>query len=215
MALTLYMHPLSSYCWKALTALYENDTPFTPHVVNLGDSGEREAFLKVTPLGKFPALRDEKRKRTVAESSIIIEYLAQHYPGATALVPSDPDRALEVRTQDRFFDLYIHDPMQRIVGDRIRPADAKDPVGVAGYRAQIANAVGLLEKTLKTEWAAGDAFTMADCAAAPALYYANEVAPFADTHPNVAAYLKRLQARPSFARAFAEAGPYLHMFPRG
>lgn len=214
MSLTLYMHPLSSYCWKVLTALYEAEAPFTPKVVNLGDAAERDAFYAVAPLGKFPLLRDDGRDRTVSESSIIIEYLANNVPSARGLVPTESDGALKVREMDRFFDLYIHDPMQRIVGDRLRPVDAKDPTGVAAYRAQIERNVGLLDRTLRTDWAAGDAFTMADCAAAPALYYANETAPFSDAYPNAAAYLRRLQARPSFARVFAEAEPYLHMFPR-
>jgi glutathione S-transferase len=215
MSFTLYMHPLSSYCWKVLTALYESATPFTPKILgNLGDAAEREAFQKVWPMGKFPVLRDEARNKIVPESTIIIEYLARHYPGAHKLIPDDPERALDVRLQDRFFDLYIHDPMQRIVGDRLRPADAKDAFGVASYRERIAQAVSFLEGQLNDAWAVGDAFSMADCAAAPALYYANEVSPFIDTHPKVAAYLRRLQARPSFARVLAEAEPYLHMFPR-
>lgn len=214
MTLTLYMHPLSSYCWKALVALYENGTAFTPRIVNLGDPEDRAAFVKLWPVGKFPVLRDDARGETVAESSILIEYLELYYPGATRLIPADPARALKVRMQDRFFDLYVHDPMQRIIADRLRPAEAKDPVGVAAYRERIAQAVEMLEHDMPGPWAASDDFSMADCAAAPALYYANEVAPFVDTHPNVAAYLKRLQARPSFARVLEEAAPYLHMFPR-
>jgi glutathione S-transferase len=214
MSLTLYMHPLSSFCWKALTGLYETGAPFTPQVVNLGDVAERDSFLKVWPVGKFPVLRDEARKQTVPESSIIIEYLARYYPGQSKLLPGDFDAALQVRLMDRFFDHYIHDPMQRIVADRLRPASAKDSTGVAMQRDRIAQSLTILENQLKGEWAVGDAFTLADCAAAPALYYANQVAPFTASHPKVGAYLQRLHARPSFARAFAEAEPYLHMFPR-
>lgn len=215
MSLTLYMHPLSSFCWKALIALYETGAPFTPKVVNLGDAADRAAFLKVWPIGKFPVLRDEARDITIPESSIIIEHLALFYPGSSTLLPRDPEQALRVRERDRFFDLYVHDPMQRIVADRLRPADKKDPLGVANERNRIGQAVGILEDALTDEWACGEHFTMADCAAAPALYYADKVAPFADAHPKLAAYMGRLRARASFVRVLAEAQPYLHMFPSG
>src|ERR1700704_147574 len=112
MALTLYFHPLSSFCQKALVALYENDTPFTPHIVDLGDECARAAFLKIWPIGKFPVLRDDANDRTIPESSIIIEYLAQHYPGRTPLVPADADLARQTRLRDRFYDLYVNMPMQ-------------------------------------------------------------------------------------------------------
>jgi glutathione S-transferase len=215
MSLTLYYHPLSSYCWKVLTALYENGTAFTPRLVNLGDAADRAAFLALWPIGKFPVLRDDARGCTVPESTIIIEYLAQHYPGPTRLVPGDPEQARETRARDRFFDLHVHDPMQRIVGDRLRPADRKDPLGVERARAALATALGMVEQDMATRtWATGDAFTMADCSAAPALYYANLVAPFTATHPRTAAYCERLLARPSFARAVKEAEPYRAMFPK-
>ena len=135
MSLTLYMHPLSSFCWKALIGLYESGAPFTPQIVNLGDPDDRAAFLKVSPLGKFPVLRDAKRDQIVPESTIIIEYLAHYYPSASKLLPADFDQALQVRAKDRFFDLYIHDPMQRVVADRLRPPEVKDPTGVATERA--------------------------------------------------------------------------------
>ena len=107
MSLTLYFHPLSSFCHKVLIALYENDTPFTPNIVDLMDEAQRAALVKLRPTGKFPVLRDEARDRTIPESSIIIEYLAQHYPGRTALIPADADLALQTRLQDRFFDLDV------------------------------------------------------------------------------------------------------------
>ena len=122
MTLKLHFHPLSSFCQKVLIALYENDTPFEPHIVDLGDPAQRGAFQKMWPIGKFPVLRDEARDRTIPESSIIIEYLAQHYPGTTQLVPADPDLAWQTRLRDRFYDLYVNEPMQKIVGDRLRPA---------------------------------------------------------------------------------------------
>src|SRR2546430_2580890 len=120
MALTLHYHPLASYCWKALIALYENATPFTPHLVDLGDAASRAAFLKVWPIGKFPVLRDDARGETVPETTIIIEYLAQHYPGKTRFIPADPDRARKTRMRDRFFDFYVMDPMSKVVTDKLR-----------------------------------------------------------------------------------------------
>ncbi|MEA2987404.1 MAG: glutathione S-transferase [Alphaproteobacteria bacterium] len=214
MCLTLYFHPLSSFCQKVLIALYENDTPFEPHLVDLADARSRADFLKVWPIGKFPVLRDEARDLTVPESSIIIEYLARHHPGKSQLVPSDADLARRTRMSDRFFDLHVQLPMQKIVGDRLRPAGKNDPFGVEQARAQLQTALDLVDQdmTAKT-WATGDAFSMADCAAAPALYYANLVAPFAANHTNVARYFERLMERPSFARAVAEAEPYRKLFP--
>jgi glutathione S-transferase len=215
MSLTLHYHPLSSFCQKALVALYENGTPFKPHLVDLADGASATAFKALWPIGKFPVLRDDARDRTVPESSIIIEYLAEHYPGRVELVPRNTDFARQVRFRDRFFDLYLQTPMQKIVGDRLRPADQKDPYGVEQARAQLQIALGMLDRDMAAKtWALGEAFTMADCAAAPALYYTNLVAPFADSHRNAAAYLDRLMQRPSFARAVNEAGPYRHLFPK-
>jgi glutathione S-transferase len=208
------MHPLSSFCWKALIALYETAVPFEPHVVNLGDPTARAAFLKVWPVGKFPVLRDEARDRLIPESTIIIEYLAQHHPGKTELLPKDPERARETRMRDRFYDHYVHLPMQKIVGDRIRPAGKGDPHGVDEAKGMIANSYAMIDREMASKtWAMGDAFTMADCAAAPALHYANKVVAIGDLHPHVRAYLRRLEERPSFARVLREATPYAAMFP--
>uniref|UniRef100_B0T5Y2 Glutathione S-transferase domain n=1 Tax=Caulobacter sp. (strain K31) TaxID=366602 RepID=B0T5Y2_CAUSK len=214
MSLTLHMHPLASYCWKVLIALYENDTPFEARLVDLGDPAAAAAFKALWPTGKMPLLQDAARDRVVPETSIIIEYLQAAYPGPVRFIPDDPDAALRVRLLDRLFDLYVMTPMQAIVGDRIRPADAKDPYGVASARSQLAMAYGLIEAELAGRtWAAGEAFSLADCAAAPALFYADKVAPLTDAHPNVSAYLDRLLARPSFARVLREAEPYFAMFP--
>jgi glutathione S-transferase len=214
MSLTLYFHPFSSYCQKVLTALYENDTPFTPHVVDLMDAAEAAAFKKLWPIGKFPVLRDESADLTIPESTNIIEYLAQRYPGRTALLPADPDRAREARFRDRFFDLHVHEHLQKIVFDRLRPSDSKDPFGVEQAKGRLGTAYAMLEAHLASRtWAAGEDFTIADCAAAPSLFYANLVAPFTDTHKWVAAYLDRLMNRPSFARVVREAEPYRHLFP--
>lgn len=215
MSLTLYYHPLSSFCWKALVALYENGAPFTPHMVNLGDPAERAALLALSPIGRFPVLRDETRGKTVPESSIVIEYLDRHYPAAARLIPDDPELALQTRLRDRFLDLYVHLPMQKVVGDRLRPADNKDPHGVAEARTQIRTSYGILDRQLAHGgWMMGERFSLADCAAAPALFYGNKVEPFGDGHRHLAAYLERLKARPSFARVLEQAEPYFGMFPK-
>ena len=213
MPLDLYFHPLASFCWKALIALYENDTPFTPHIVDLADATSRAAFIEIWPIGKFPVLRDGASK-TIPESSIIIEYLDLHYPGRTRLVPADADLARDVRLRDLFYDLYVHAPMQKIVADRLRPAGMHDPHGVEQARTLLQTSYAMIDEEMDTRaWAVGEAFSMADCAAAPALFYANKVLPFGDTHKNVAEYLARLTQRPSFARVLEEAQPYFKMFP--
>ena len=215
MSLRLYLHPLSSFCQKVLIAFYENDTPFEPHIVDLGNEASAADFKKIWPIGKFPVLRDEARDRTVPESSIIIEYLAQHYPGKTQLVPADADLARQTRLRDRFYDLYVQEPMQKVVGDRLRPAANKDPYGVEQAKTRLQTAYGMIDQEMATRtWAMGETFSMADCAAAPALFYANMVMPFGDTHKNAAGYLRRLMDRPSFARAVREAQPYLALFPK-
>ena len=214
MALSLYFHPLASYCWKVLIALYENETPFTPLTIDLGDPEQRAAFYRLAPLGKFPVLVDDANGRVVPESTIIIEYLAKRYPGRTPLIPQDFELSLEARAMDRFFDQYVHEAMQKHVSDKLRPAGERDPHGVAQAHAQLEKAYGILEGLLVTRtWAAGNDFGLADCAAAPALYYANLVHPLTGAHPTVKAYLTRLQQRPSFARVLVEAQPYFAMFP--
>lgn len=214
MTLTLHYHPLASFCWKVLVALYENDTPFEPVIVDLMDPQSRAAFYALWPIGKMPVLVDAARDRTVPESSIIIEYLAQHCPGRTALIPADPDEARRARLADRFYDSYVHAPMQKIVTDRIRPEGKQDPYGVEEARKQLATAYAMIEQDMAAkQWAMGDAFSIADCAACPALFYADKVAPLGEEHPNTAAYLERLKARPSFARVLDEAEPYFRMFP--
>ncbi|MGZ5940592.1 MAG: glutathione S-transferase family protein [Rhizomicrobium sp.] len=215
MSLTLHFHPLSSFCWKALIALYENDTPFAPNMVDLGNAAERAALLKLWPIGKFPVLRDDTRDQTVPESSIIIEYLDRHYPGRTRFIPAEPGLAWQTRLRDRFYDLYLHLPMQKIIGDRLRAEGKKDPHGVEEAREQLRTSYRMIEAQMSAgTWAMGDAFGLADCAAMPALFYGNMVEPFGDAHKNVAAYFERLKARPSVARVLKEAGPYFNMVPK-
>jgi glutathione S-transferase len=214
-ALTLYLHPFAAFCQKVLIALYENGTPFTPQIVDLADEAARAGLTALWPIGRFPVLRDEGRGRTVAESSIIIEYLEQRHPGPVRLIPAEAELALHTRMQDRFFDLYVAEPMQKIVTDRLRPRGRNDPHGVEQARSLLQTAYGMVEQAMATRtWVAGDDFSLADCAAAPALFYAGWVMPCADRHPNVARYLDRLRQRPSFARVVEEARPYRHLFPR-
>jgi len=215
MSLTLHFHPLSSFCHKALIALYENGTPFTPNIVNLMDEGERAALRKLWPIGKFPVLRDEARGETVPESTVIIEYLDQHYPGETRFIPAGGEQMRETRLRERFLDLYLHLPMQKIVGDRLRPEGKKDPHGVEEARTMADTALGMIEQEMATRrWAMGDAFTIADCAAAPPLFYLDKIKPLAPKHPSAAAYLERLKQRPSYARVLQEAEPYMQFFPK-
>ncbi len=214
MTLKLYYHPLSSFCWKALIALYENGTPFEPVIVDLGEAQSRAAFLAVWPIGQFPVVKDETRDRLVPESSIIVEYLDDHYPGRTRFIPEDMDRAREVRMRDRFFDQHIHIHMQKITGNRIRPEGKTDPFGVEQARARMATALGMIEQDTGERWAMGADFTLADISAAPALFYADKIKPLKDAYPKTNAYLERLKARPSFARTLKEAEPYFHMFPQ-
>jgi glutathione S-transferase len=215
MSLTLHFHPLASFCWKALIALYENDIPFTPNSVDLGDAAERAALLKLWPIGKFPVLRDDVRGETVPESSIIIEYLDTHYPGRTRLIPENPDLALQARLRDRFYDLYVHLPMQKIIGDRLRPIDKRDPQGVEEARVQLRTSYRMIEQQMEgSRWAIGEAFSIADCAALPPLFYGKMVEPFGDTNTSVTGYFERLKARPSIARVIKEAEPYFNMVPK-
>ena len=214
MALEFHFHPLSSYCWKGLIALYELGAPFEPIAVDLGDADQRAAYLKLSPFGKIPALRDTGRGAEIYETSVMIDYLDQHYPGPAPLVPQDRDAARAVRLADRLFDLYVHNVFQRIVADRLRPEGQGDALGVEQARGQLRDAYEVLEARLggKT-WAAGEAFTLADCAAAPALFYADLIEPIGGGRPALSAYLERLRARPSVARAIAEAKPFFQYYP--
>jgi glutathione S-transferase len=212
MSLTLHFHPLSSCCQKVLIALYENDTPFTPHTVNLMDPAEAAAFKKLWPCGQFPVLVD--RGRTIPESTIIIEHLDAHYPGKTWFIPADPELARQVRLKDRFYDLHLHVHMQKVVGDKLRPEGKKDPHGVEQARARMNVALDLIDAEMAGRtWAMGDTFTLADCAAGPPLFYIDRSFKLGGTHKNAAAYLRRLMERPSYARALEEAQPFLKMFP--
>ena len=212
MSLTLYYHPLSSFCWKALIALYEAEIAFEPRLVNLGDPADKAAFQAVWPLAKFPVLRDEARGRTVPESTIIVDYLARTFPAAAGLLPADPDAALQVRLLDRLIDSYIHLRFQQIVAERLRPEGKHDPFGVEQNRSAIREGYDLIQPMIAGPWATGESFTLADCAALPALFYADYGVSL-DGWPKLRAYLDRLKARPSVARELAEAEPFFQYFP--
>jgi glutathione S-transferase len=214
MSLKLYFHPLASFCHKALIALYEGGVAFEPIVVDLADEESRAAFRAVWPMAKMPVLRDETRGRTVAESTTIIEYLDAFYPSGPRLLPTDSDRLWQTRMWDRFYDNYVQEPMQKIVTDRLRPSGLGDSYGVEQAKAQLLQAYAVVEREMKAKsWAIGADFSLADCAAAPALFYANTVVPFGKAHETLAAYLDRLMTRPSFARVLKEAQPYFVLFP--
>ena len=211
--LTLYYHPLAAYCWKVLIALYEAETPFKGEMLN-GRPADDATFTALWPIGKMPVLHDVARGQVVPETSIIIDYLDQHYPGPAPMIPADPEAAREARLWDRIFDLYVSTPMQKRVSDRLRSDGQKDPAGVTDADAALDTAYALLEARMaQRTWAAGEAFTLADCAALPALFYAEAVHPFSPEHPALAAYLDRLVARPSVRRVLAEAQPWLQYFP--
>ena len=211
MALTLYYHPFSSFCQKVLVALYEADVPFERRIIDLRDAEQRAELAALWPLAKFPVLRDDDRQVALPESSIIIEHLVRHH--APTLLPDDPDEALQVRLWDRIIDNYVELPLQKVVGDCFRGEGRHDPEGVEQAKALLRSTYGVLDRQLAGGgWIVGRSFSMADCGAGPALFYANIVEPFGD-HENVAAYYQRLLKRPSFKRAVDEARPYRTFFP--
>lgn len=215
MSLILHSHPFALFGQKVLIALYENGTPFEARTIDFGNEQSRANFLALRPVGKMPVLEDTARGRVVPETSIIIEYLQHYYPGPVKLIPDNTDAALEARLWDRTFDLYVAVPLQKIVFNRRVPAEQADPHGVEAARQLLGAAYGMIDRQVEGKtWAAGDDFTIADCAAAPSLFYADLVQPFRGEFPNLAAYFQRLLARPSFARAVEEAKPYRHLFPQ-
>ncbi|BAN47241.1 glutathione S-transferase family protein [Metapseudomonas resinovorans] len=214
MSLILYGHPFSSYTQKALIALYENDMPFEFRCLGPDTPRFGEEWLRLWPIGKFPVLLDGTR--SVAESSIIIEYLQLAYGGPVGLLPGDPGEALEVRFRDRFFDLHVMSPVQHAVGGAMSGDDGKRREALADAVEKLERAYVWLEANLGGgPWATGEAFTLADCAAAPALFYADWTHPIAQTYPRLKAYRARLLARPSYARAVDEARRYRPLFPLG
>lgn len=214
MSLKLYGHPFSSYTQKALIAFYENDIPFEFRMLSPEHPDVYAEFAQLWPIRKFPVLVDGER--AVMEASIIIEYLDAHYPGPSRLIPQDAQTAIEVRMLDRFFDNYIHAPLQKVVFNALRSQADRDPYGVDEARKMLDTAYAWLDNWMTSRtWAAGNAFCLADCAAAPSLFYADWAHPLGDRFPNVHVYRQRLLAHPSFARAVDEARPYRPLFPLG
>jgi glutathione S-transferase len=211
---SLFAHPFASYCQKVLIALYENDTAFIYRKIGPEDPGAMSELAAFWPLGKFPVLLDEGQP--YVESSIIIEHLAIRYPGAVQLIPKDPQDALEVRTMDRIFDNYVMTPMQRIVADFLRATSERDPLGVKEARSMLDSVYSWLNGAMaKRDWASGGDFSLADCAAAPSLFYSDWVHEIRDEFPHLRAYRRRLLARPSVVRAVDEARPFRQFFPPG
>ncbi len=214
MTLKLYAHPFSSYCQKVLIALYENGTPFEWRLLAHDHPELMDELAVLWPLKRFPVLVDDER--IIPEASIIVEYLDLQYPGPAPLLPRDARAALEVRAMDRFFDNYISTPQQRVVGDHLRPERERDARGVRDARTMLDTAYAWLDKVMANrEWAAGDHFSLADCGAAPFLFYADWTHRIDPAFSHVIAYRKRLLARPSFARAVDEARVYRPLFPLG
>jgi glutathione S-transferase len=212
MSLTLYAHPFSSYSQKVLIALWENDIPFTYR--NLEEAGAGEEWAALWPLRRFPVLVDDGRM--IAESSIIIEHLDLRHAGPVPLLPRERDAALEVRFLDRFFDNYVMTEMQKPVFEALRAEATRKDEAMAAAGTALDTAYAWLEKRLDGRtWAAGEHFTMADCAAAPSLFYADWVRPIGADFPLLRAYRTRLLARPTIARAVDEGRPYRHYFPLG
>lgn len=213
MSLTLYGHPFSAYTQKVLVALYENDTPFELRCVGPGYMEHAAEWIRRWPLRKFPLLVDGDRD--VAETSIIIEYLQHAHPGPILLLPADPLAALDVRFFDRFFDLHVINSVQHAVAGALTGDPMKRQEGAVLAAEKLERAYAWLEGQLGPTWAAGEDFTLADCAAAPSLFYADWVHPISDAYPLLRAYRSRLLSRPSFARAVEEARPHRKLFPLG
>ena len=212
MALTLHEHPFAAYCWKALIALYEREVPFERHFI--GGEEDRAQLAELWPMASIPVLVDDGAGLTLPESTTIVEYLDGH-GDAPPLIPPEPVAAMEARLWDRLFDGYVMTPMQKIVGDNLRPEGRGDPEGVAEAHAALERAYPLLDRQLADGgWAAGPAFTLADCAAAPALFYARVVHRWdEDGLANLTDYFTTLTARPSVARVIEEAREYRNVFP--
>ena len=214
MVIQLFGHPFSSYTWKALIALYENDTPFEFRILDPEHPENGTELARRWSLAKFPLLVDGER--TVFEATAVIEHLAVFHPGPVRLIPSDAGAAVVVRQLDRVFDNYVMNVMQVIVSDALRSEASRDPYGVERARADLERIYAWLDGELAArEWAAGRDFTLADCAAAPSLFYADWAHPIAERCPTLKAYRARLLGRPSVARCVEGARPYRAYFPLG
>lgn len=211
-SLVLYYHPFSSFCWKALMAIYEKQLSFRPHMIDLGDERQRAELAAIWPYAKFPVLHDMDSGVTMPEATLIAEYV-DALDGDPFLVPADPAQARNVRLWDRMLDNYLHLPMQKIVGDRLRPEGKRDPHGVEEARETIATTYRLLDRAIvPNNYLAGLEFSLADCAAGPPLFYLAKLAPF-DNYPRLKAYFELLLGRFSFQRCIEDARPFRPFFP--
>ncbi|MEO7773698.1 MAG: glutathione S-transferase family protein [Steroidobacteraceae bacterium] len=210
MSLTLYYHPLASFCHKVLIALYENHIAFEPRIIDLGNPKDLAELQTIWPFAGFPVIRDHRRGRDLPESTLIIEYLDHHFPAEHRLIPDNWEGALEVRIWDRLCDNQIQLPIQKIVRDRLM----KTNLDTSRERATLQTAYTLLEKRLaQHHWLGGASFSMAECSAAPALFYAHTLEPFPASCPKLSAYFDRLVQRPSVRRVLSEAQPYFGLYP--
>ncbi|HET6536042.1 MAG TPA: glutathione S-transferase family protein [Sphingomicrobium sp.] len=212
MTLQVFGHPFSSYTQKVLIPLWADNTPFDYRMVAPDHPENGEELKRHSPFGQFPLLIDGDT--AVFESTPIIEYLQACHPGRNCWIPEgEPGR--RVRFLDRFFDLHVMNNMQAVVGEALRPEESRDPYGVTKARERLHVAYDWLEGQIGEEWAAGDAFTLADCSAAPSLFYADWVEEIGGTRPRLKAYRARLLAHPVVARAVDEGRPYRSYFPLG
>ena len=212
MTIELFAHPFSSYCQKALIAFHENDIPFEYRM--LEDPGVGWELASLWPMKRFPLLREGER--VVMEATSIVEYLQVHHPGPSRLIPDDPDLAVEVRMMDRVFDNYVMTPQGKFVFDILRPEADRDPFGVEEARKMLETSYAWLDQRMQDRtWAVGETFTLADCAAAPSLFYADWTHPIPERYAALHAYRARLLRRPSCARAVDEARRFRHYFPLG
>ncbi len=214
MTLTLHEHPFASYCWKVLIALYERDIPFQPNEIN--DEGDRAQLAELWPLASMPVLVDDATGLTLPESTIIVEYL-DRFGDAAPLIPAEAEAALQARLWDRVIDGHVQTPMQKIVGDSLRPAGTGDAYGVDEAKAKLDHVYTVLDDRLQSgSWLAGPDFTLADCAAAPALLYARVVRRWDEQGlAQLTSYFQRLVARPAVARVIDEARYFREFFPLG
>lgn len=212
-ALVLHQHPFAAFCWKALVALYELELPFESRVIE-GEAG-RLQLAAIWPMASIPVLRDETAGVTLPESSVVVEYVNELATPRGTLIPQEREHALQARLWDRVIDDYVATPMQEIVGDQLRAEPDRDPVGVEQARATLDQAYGLLDDRLKaTGWMAGETFSIADCAAAPALFYARIVRRWDESRlADLTRYYKALMHRPSVTRVIDEARPHRGLFP--
>lgn len=210
MTIQIYGHPFSSFTWKALIAAYERDVPFEFCMVDPDHPQNLARMAELSPTGQFPALVDGKRE--VTQSNSVIEYL-DRFGDAPPMLPSNPDAALNARMLAYVFDSYVSIPVQQVVGEALRPADQQDPERANAAKAKLGRTYAWLSSRIGNAWANGQDFSIADCAAAPALFYADWVHPI--PAGAVKDYRARLLAQPSVARAVDEARPYRSFFPLG